>query len=73
MIARQFDISPSRAQQIFRQKQDRLNNYDKWPPLKRMLSVRVQNVLVKIFGSEEILNHPEKLASMGHDAFLTWK
>ena len=38
-----------------------------------MLSVRVQNVLIKAFGSEEILKHPEKLASMGPDAFFKWR
>ncbi len=50
-----------------------MENLDKWPPLKRQLSARVQTVLVKVFGSEEIFNRPEKLASLGHDAFLTWR
>ena len=72
-IAARFDISPSRAQQVSRRRQDKIDNFDKWPPLKRILPIRVQNVLVKVFGSEEILKNPEKLASMGHDAFLTWR
>ena len=72
-IASRFNISLERARRIYQQKQDKIDNFDKWPPLKRMLSVRVQNVLMKAFGSEEILEHPEKLASMGQDAFFKWR
>jgi hypothetical protein len=72
-IATRFGISDGRAQQIYRKRQDKIDNFDKWPPLKRMLSARVQNVLIKTFGSEEILEHPEKLANMGPDAFFKWR
>ncbi|HSB05724.1 MAG TPA: hypothetical protein VLK23_11070 [Thermodesulfobacteriota bacterium] len=72
-IAKRFDISKERARRVYEQKKERIDNFDKWPPLKRALSARVQNVLVKTFGSEEIFNHPEKLASVGEEVFITWK
>lgn len=72
-IAKRFDLSPSRVQQIYCRKKDKMENFDKWPPLKRMLSMRVQNVLIKAFGSDEILEHPEKLSNMGPDAFFKWR
>ena len=70
-IAERFDISRERVRRIYQEKQDRIDNFDKWPPLKRILPVRIQNVLVKVFGSEEIFNHPEKLVSLGQEVFLT--
>ena len=72
-IATRFRISRSRVQQICRQKQDRVDNFQNWPPLKRILPGRVQNVLIKTFGSEEILNFPEKLASLGPEVFYKWR
>jgi len=72
-IAARFNISLERARKIYQQKQDRIDNFDKWPPLKRILPVRIRNVLVKVFGSEEIFNHPEKLVSLSQEVFLTWK
>ena len=72
-IATRFRISRSRVQQICRQKQDRVDNFQNWPPLKRILPGRVQNVLIKTFGSAEILNCPEKLASMGPEVFYKWR
>jgi len=72
-IAKRFDISRTRAEQIFRQRQDKEENYARWPPLKRMLPARVQNILIKVFGSEEILNNPERLASMGPEVFGKWR
>jgi len=72
-IAKRFDISSGRVEQICCRRQDRIDNFDKWPPLKKLLPVRVQNVLIKAFGNEEILKNPERLASMGHDVFLTWR
>jgi len=72
-IATRFHISRSRVLQICRQKQDRMDNFHKWPPLKRILPGRVQKVLIKTFGSEEILNFPEKLASLGPEIFYKWR
>jgi hypothetical protein len=53
-IAARFNISLERARRIYQERQDKIDNFDKWTPLKRMLSMRVQNVLIKAFGSEEI-------------------
>ena len=50
-----------------------MENFDKWPPLKRALSVRVRDILIKAFGSEEIFKNPERLASMGPNVFLKWR
>jgi hypothetical protein len=50
-----------------------MDNFHKWPPLKRILPGRVQKVLIKTFGSEEILNFPEKLASLGPEVFYKWR
>jgi hypothetical protein len=72
-IAERFDISPGRAQQIYRQTEDKIENDEKWPPLRKELPVRIQNVLIKVFGNEEIFKNPEKLASMGADVFITWQ
>jgi hypothetical protein len=35
--------------------------------------VRIRNVLVKVYGGEEIFKHPEKLVSLGEEACLAWK
>lgn len=72
-IADRFDISPGRAQQIYRPREDKIENDDKWPPLRKKLPVRIQNVLIKVFGNEEIFKNPDKLASMGADIFITWR
>jgi hypothetical protein len=72
-IARRFHLSPSRVQQIYCWRKDKMENFDKWPPLKRALPVRVQNILIKAFGSEEIFKNPEKLASMGPKVFMAWR
>lgn len=72
-IASRFDISPTRVEQICRKRKEKIENFAKWPPLRRDLSVRIRNVLVKTFGNEEIFNHPEKLASLGGEVFLTWR
>lgn len=72
-VGKQFNISSKRVKQICTQRKERIENLAQWPPLRRELSVRVQNVLIKAFGSEEIFEHPEKLANMGPDAFLKWR
>ena len=72
-IAREFDISSNRVRQICFKKKSRIENAGKGPFLKRELPVRIQNVLIKTFGNEDIFFHPEKLASLGEEVFLTWK
>jgi transcriptional regulator with XRE-family HTH domain len=65
-IAGRFGISSAYVQQIWR---EQIDNFEKWPPLKQMLPVRLQLALQGAFGSE-IFEHPEKLASMDHRVFL---
>ena len=72
-IATHFDISTSRAQQIYRRRQDKIDNLEKWPPLKKLLPIRIQKILIRVFGSEEIYKNPEKLVSMGPEVFMTWQ
>ena len=64
-IASLFDISRSRAHQIFRIAKYKRDNLETLPPLKRKLSKRTQNALVKHFGSESILEEPQKIALLG--------
>ena len=54
-IASIFDISRSRAHQIFRIAKYKRDTIETLPPLKRKLSKRTQKALVKHFGSESIL------------------
>jgi len=72
-IAREFDISSNRVRQICFKKKSRIENAGKGSFLKRELPVRIQNVLIRTFGNEDIFCHPEKLASLGEEVFLTWK
>ena len=72
-IGREFDISSDRVRQICSKKKSRIENAGKKRFLKRELPVRIQNVLIKTFGNEDILFHPKKLASLGEEVFLTWK
>jgi len=72
-IATRFELSSTRVQQIYNQRQKRLEDFHKWPPLKRMLPARVQNILTGVFGSEEIFCSPGKLASLGPEVFYKWR
>ena len=64
-IASLFDISRSRAHQIFRIAKYKQDSLETLPPLKRKLSKRTQKALVKHFGSESILEEPQKIALLG--------
>jgi len=64
-IASLFDISKSRAHQIFRIAKYKRDTQETLPPLKRKLSKRTQKALVKHFGSESILEEPQKIALLG--------
>jgi hypothetical protein len=64
-IASIFDISRSRAHQIFRIAKYKRDTIETLPPLKRKLSKRTQKDLVKHFGSESILEEPQKIALLG--------
>ena len=64
-IASLFNISRSRAQQIYVHAKYKLEVLETLTPLKRILSNRTQKALVKHFGSEAILEDPEKIAKLG--------
>ena len=70
-IAKRFDISSNRVRQICLRRKDKVDNFDKWPLLKRDLPVRIQNVLIKAFESEEIFSHPVDCDGFRFQAF--WK
>ena len=48
-LARTFNISSARVREIYLRIKDRKDNFDSWPPLKKLLSYRVQNALTKLF------------------------
>ena len=64
-IAKAFDISRARAQQIHSKLKERKDNFDSYPFLKKRLSKRVQTALTEYFGSEDILENPQMIADMG--------
>jgi hypothetical protein len=64
-IADMFHLSRERVRRIHLETKDRKENYDSWPPLKKMLSPRVQNALESYFVNEEILKNPWKIAAAG--------
>ena len=72
-IAERFALSLSRIKEICRKGQNRIDNFDKWPPLKKLLPARVQNALGRVFDAEDILRNPGKLASLGYGNFITWR
>ncbi len=71
-IAYTFDIFPERTRQI-------VNNIiskqidPSTPPLKNMLPVRVQTVLINVFENDKIFEKLELIAAKGEDTFSTWK
>ncbi len=75
-IALRYNISLTRASQIYLREKDRHDNLDKWPPLKQMLSTRTQTCLVNYFeyhGYENILNNPQKIAELNGKSLLRIK
>ena len=63
-IAKSFGISKERARMIYLSLKERKENFDSWPPLKRMVSVQVQNALSAYFKTEDTLNNPQIIADM---------
>jgi quercetin dioxygenase-like cupin family protein len=59
-ISNTYDISTDRVSQICKQLAEYKQSY---PPLKNLLSVRSQNILIKHFDDGHILEHPEKIIS----------
>lgn len=64
-ISSLFNISRSRAHQIYRNAKYKRNVLETLPPLRRMLTKRTQKALVKHFGSESILEEPQRIALIG--------
>ncbi len=64
-IASKFNISSSRANQIYKKKKHREDNWDTWPPLRKMLSYRSRISLIRHFQDEDILSKPHKIAEIG--------
>ena len=64
-IASLYNISSTRAQQLYAREKDKRENFEQWPPLKKVLSNRTQKALITYFGNENILNAPEKIAELG--------
>lgn len=59
-----FNISKSRASQVYYRIKDRKECFDTWPPLKQILSVRSQRGLTDYFKDENILANPRKVAEV---------
>jgi hypothetical protein len=64
-IASMYDISTERVRQLYYRAKERKDNWNSWPPLKKMLSARCRNSLINYFGSKEILNDPQRIAEVG--------
>lgn len=59
-IARTFDISSNRVRQIFIRVDDYKNKY---PPFRKLLPIRVHNILIAHFKDESIFERPEDIIS----------
>jgi quercetin dioxygenase-like cupin family protein len=58
LISKMFDISADRVNQICK----KLTEYNQhYPPLKNLLSVRSQKLLIKHFNDKQILEHPDTI------------
>lgn len=58
-IAEKYSISNNRAKQLYNKVRDFKENYDSYPPLKKLLSTRMKDALVRYFNGEHIFNNPE--------------
>jgi len=62
-IAKAFDISKASVRQIYLKLKEIKDNYDSYTLLKKLLSRRVQIILIEYFGSEDILENPQMIDS----------
>jgi hypothetical protein len=58
-IAEKYSISNNRAQQLYNKVREYKEEYDSYPPLKKLLSTRMKDALVRYFNGEHIFNNPE--------------
>lgn len=69
-IAKQFDLSDESIRRIcFKKEQEKQE--EKF--ILGFLSIRTKNLLIKHFGSKDILNNPAQLANMSRDGHLRIK
>ena len=62
-IATIFNISATRARNIFIKLDIEKNSNDSLPPLRKILSTRMQKALIKILNDEHIFDNPEKIVT----------
>ena len=68
-----YNISKSRANQVYYRIKDRKDNFDNWAPLKKFLANYAQKVLQRAFRDENILNKPEKVARISGRELLRFR
>lgn len=51
-------------------KKEIFENFDSWPPLKKLLQRHTQAILNRVFKNENILDYPKKLAELGSKKLL---
>lgn len=66
-IGTTFNISRERARQLYLRAKDRNENFDSWPPLKKLLSNRTKNALNIYFKDESIMENPQKIVDLGQE------
>jgi hypothetical protein len=60
-IAEMYSICSQRVIQIYFKVREYKENYDSYPPLKKILPTLTQRALTFYFNDEHILEHPEKI------------
>lgn len=71
-IAEHFNLSRERIRCIVQDMKSKENDKNT-PPLKKLLPVRVQNILKNVFDDENIFEKPEIIAEKGESDFIKWK
>jgi hypothetical protein len=72
-IAARFKLGEGHIKAICREWQYKIDNDHKLLPLEKLLPVRLQYALGRVFGGMAILGSPDKLAAMGYEAFRSWR
>lgn len=65
-----FGISRERVRQIYIRVKYIKDNYNKWPPLKQMLSYRAQKGLKCYFKDEDVLDSPKRVAEVNGREYI---
>ena len=60
-IGGKYSISGEMARHIYLKIREYKENYDSYPPLKKLLPTLTQRALINWFADEHILEHPEKI------------